>query len=117
MLTTTEVRPLAALPPLQQEIQDRLQAGQVQITLKQLEEMIGEVGYQLDRRFDCKTIAKIMSGPRTGSRYPVMSVKPVQMDDGRSFSHVEARRDQGFDRLIAIRRKYFAVVDDHLAEF
>lgn len=117
MLTTTETRPPAVQSSLHKEIQDRLQAGQVQIPFKQLEELIGTVGYRFDRRFECKTVARILSGPRAGSRYPVLSIKPVQADDGRAFSHVEARRDQRFDQLIAIRRKYFAVVDGHLAEF
>jgi hypothetical protein len=117
MPTTTATRPLASQSSVLQEIRQRLDCGQVQITLKQLEQMIEAIGYRLDRRFDCKSMATIMSGPRAGTRLPTLSVKPVQMDDGKAFSHYEARRDRRFDQLIQIRRTYFAVVDGHLAEF
>ena len=95
--------------PLQAEIAYRLKSGVRQITVQQLELELAEIGYRLDRSMDCRSVARWMTGRRAGSSYPACSLYPRQIDDGKSAWNIEARRDQRFKALQALREKVFAV--------
>ena len=58
---------------------------------------------------DCRSVARYMTGVRSGESYPCNSLYPVQIDNGLSFANVDARRDANFDALREIRNMHFAV--------
>ena len=102
---------------LEREIDARLMSGQIRITLGQYESKLRSIGYRLDRSMDCKAVAQYMTGERAGETYPACSMYPVQIDDGKSWAHVDARRDNNFDHLKKIRDTYFAVSRGYIHEF
>ena len=82
--------------------------GCIKVTIQDLEIMVNEVGYKFLRSMDCRALAKDMN---SGERYPNLTLYPIQIDDKKSAWHFEARRDQNFEQLKAIRSKYFAVTE------
>lgn len=101
---------------LQAEIRYRQSLGQTQVTLAQLSNDLRAIGYRLDRSGDCRAPARYMTGERAGQSYPALSLRPVQVDNGLSWSHVDARRDANFTALKQIRDSCFAVVGGAVAE-
>lgn len=99
------------------EVAYRQSIGMRKITLKQFEAEIRRIGYRFDRRMDCRGSSRYMTGPRTGTSHPYLSLKPVQVSDGMSWCSVYARRDDGFKRLKELRDSVFAVVHGAIAEF
>lgn len=81
--------------------------GCEQVTISELQSMVNEVGYTFDRCMDCRGMTQDMT---SGETYPNLTLYPIQADDKKSAWHFEARRDQNYERLQAIRDKYFAVV-------
>ncbi len=94
---------------VEREVAFRERTGMIQVTLAQLKAMIREIGYRFDPHMSCKSMARYLTGERAGHTYPNNSLKPTQVDDGLSYSHVCARRDANFERLTEIRNKYYAV--------
>lgn len=78
------------------------------MTLKAMQERLRTLGYRLDRSGDCRSVARWMSGPRAGKSYPCVSLRPVQVDNGLGFAHVEARRDANFQELQRLRGSVYA---------
>lgn len=108
---------LATTTNLVKEIQCRLAQGDRHITLTQFQSELREIGYRFDRSMDCYSNAQYMTGPRAGETHPVLSLYPVQIDNGISWANIHARRDDNFKKLIAIRDNAFAVVRGNIAEF
>lgn len=102
---------------LDAEIRYRLKLGQHQQTLAQFSNAIRAIGYRFDRRFDCRSLPRYMTGERAGHSYPALSLKPVQTDNGMAWSHFEARRDANYKALMQLRESVFAVVGGAIAEF
>lgn len=105
--------------PLRDEIEDRLSNGACQVSIRQLEQVVKSLGYRFDRRLDCRSVARWMTGNRAGCSYPSCQLSLVQIDDGKSAFHVEARRDEQFKALQALRwnQPYFAVSKKAIVEF
>lgn len=108
---------LANETPLKAEINDRLLNGSRQLTIGQLNDAVRAIGYKFDRLNDCRSVARWITGHRAGCTYPVCMLYIVQCDDGKSAFHVEARRDEKFEALQALRGTIFAVSRNALVEF
>lgn len=102
--------------PLVGEIRYRQSLGQSQLTLTQLTKRLRAIGYRLDRNGDCRATARYMTGERAGLSYPALSLRPVQIDNGLSWSHIDARRDANFEALKQVRDSCYAVVRGAIAE-
>ena len=96
-----------ALSPLDQELQERLEAGMEKLTIKEIEARLSELGYKLNRDLDCRSMALDVE---SGRRYPCITTSIDEKDTGRSFANVESRRDANFDALQKFRLNTFAVV-------
>lgn len=102
---------------LENEVAYRLRIGMVKVTLKELEAKIRALGYRFNRAMDCKSLSRYMSGERAGQSYPCHALKPVQIDNGMSWAHVDARRDANFDALKVLRDSHFAISGGHICEW
>lgn len=109
-------QPTTLSPDLADEVAYRLTIGGKQVTLETLAEELKAIGYRLDRSMDCKHVARYMTGDRAGKTYPACGLRPVQIDDGIAWCHVDARRDANFNALKAIRDTLFAVSGGCLME-
>lgn len=98
------------------EVAYRNKLGMTQVTLKQLEAKLKELGYRLDRSMDCKGNSRYMTGERAGESYPACGLRPVQIDDGLGFCHVDARRDDKFKALQAMRNTHYVVANGYILE-
>lgn len=94
---------------VQDEIDYRIQHGQTRCTIHGLEQLYRALGYRFDRSLDCRGAASYMTGPRAGISYPCLTLYPVQIDNGLSAFHVDARRDAQFLALQTMRNTHFAV--------
>lgn len=103
---------------LQAEVEFRKSQGHEQITLDAVKRRVAELGYRLDRSSDCRGSARYMSGERAGVSYPCLTTGIVEADTGMSFAHVDARRDENFDRLQKLRfsGEEFAVVGGYILD-
>lgn len=103
--------------PLGEEVDARLELGASQITIKQFVRELKALGYKFDRRHDCHSRSRYLTGPRAGCSYPACNMYPVQIDDGKSAWNHDARRDVQFEALQALRNNVFAVSKGVLFEF
>ena len=106
----------AAFDPAETERQCRLVEGARQLTLADMESEFRALGYRFDRARDCLGNALHMTGARAGLCYPCVSLYPVQVSDGRSAWHWQARRDSKFRRMQALRGEIFAVYRNRIYE-
>lgn len=99
-------------PDLADELAARAAEGKYPVTLGEIQRQLRDLGYVLDRRFDCRYTAKIMTGPRAGRTCPSISTGIKEADTGRSAFHFEARRDANFRALQKLRSELalFAVL-------
>lgn len=104
-------------PMLEEEVQYRLRLGQTRITMRDWDRMIRQYGYRFDRDMDCRAPSTYLTGERAGRSYLNLALRPVQIDDGKGFCNVEARRDENFKSLMSTRESYFAVVRGAVAEW
>lgn len=102
---------------LENEVAYRLKIGMVKVTLMELEAKIRALGYRFNRDMDCKSLARYISGERAGQSYPSHALKPVQVDNGMSWAHIDSRRDANFDALKLLRDSHFAVSGGHICEW
>lgn len=99
------------------EIAFREKLGLKKVTVAQLRAMIRKLGYRFNPDKACKSLARYMTGERAGESYPSNALCPVQIDDGRSYANVDARRDANFERLKEIRNTYYAVHGGYIYEW
>lgn len=102
--------------PLQEEADARIEGGCTQVTMSEMKMRLKAIGYRLDRQSDCRSLSRWMTGPRAGKSYPTLSLRPVQIDDGKAAWHFEARRDANFNRLQLLRDEIFAVSKEAIAQ-
>lgn len=88
---------------LADELAARADEGWHPVTLGDIKRQLSDLGYVLDRRLDCRSTARIMTGPRAGETYPCLSTGIKEADTGRSAFHIEARRDANFRTLQKLR--------------
>lgn len=103
---------------LSAELQRRAADSRFPIPLSTLLARIAALGYSVDRRLDTPGEAKYVAGRYAGTSYPINSLYVIETDTRRSFSHVEARRDENFQRLQKDIRLggLFAVVRGRIVE-
>ena len=103
---------------LQDELKYRASIGQTPVTLATIEAALMELGYQLDRMLDCRSLARWMSGPRAGKSYPALTTGIREVSTGLSFANINAGRGEDFQRLQALRLsgKLFAVIRGFILE-
>jgi hypothetical protein len=93
---------------LDAEIARRLTNGCERVSFDELQRRIDALGYRLDRRMDCYSIARDV---RTGESYPCITGYAREKDTGLSFAHFsDARRDAAYRGLQNLRGRVFAVV-------
>lgn len=68
-----------------------------------LDKELRKIGYRLDRKMDCRSTARWMTGDRAGESYPACSTGIKEVDTGLSAFNVDARRDANFDKLQELR--------------
>lgn len=103
---------------LQAELDHRASVGQRPVTVEAMQDRLKALGYRLDRTMDCRSQSRWMTGPRAGESYPAVHTGIREIDTGLSFSHIDARRDENFRQLQALRSsgELFAVSRDSLLE-
>ena len=69
--------------------------GCFKASLAEIEIKLSELGYKLDRRFDCKSIGR----SSCGYTFPALAIRIIEADSGLGFSHYMARRDKNFEAL------------------
>ena len=97
------------------ELEYRQSIGQRHVSLEKLIEEYAALGYRFDRSMDCIGRAEHLTGPMAGTSYVANSLYPVQIDNGLSAWHVDARRDTNYTKLQALRNEIFAT--DKLGRF
>lgn len=107
-----------ALAPLECELLRRAEAGYHPVTIKAMNAALKEIGYTLGRTRDCSGTARYMTGDNAGESYPCITTGVKEIDTGMAYCHFQARRDENFDKLQAIRRneELFAVVKGRIFE-
>lgn len=85
------------------EVEYKVQNGGRQVSLAAMDAELRAIGYRLDRDLDCRSLNRHISGPRAGRSYPAVNMYVVQVSDGMSAFHVDARRDANFTRLQEMR--------------
>lgn len=91
------------MTPLQRELSRRAVKGHYPVSADELEERLQELGYRLDLSMCCASDTQHQSGPGAGDSYPATTTVIKEIDTGRSFSHVDARRDANHNALLALR--------------
>lgn len=95
------------------EIQNRESSGMAMLDWREYQHRLANIGYEIesDSRTPCR--AKNMS---TGNTYPCVTWGVRERDTKMSAFHVDARRDENFERLQTFRRYTFAVVKGAIYE-
>ena len=99
------------------EVAFRLAIGWRQVSLKEFDAALGALGYRLDRSGDCPQISR--GGAGQVQCYPMTYMQVRQISDGKTAWNVDARRDENFKRLQAMRGAgpgLFAVARGYLYE-
>jgi hypothetical protein len=101
---------------IEAEVAHLLSTESRQVDLKTMDGELRAIGYRLDRRMDCRSVNRHMSGARAGESYHAVNLYVVQVSDGVSAFHVDSRRDANFDRLQQMRlnQEIFAVQGDRI---
>jgi len=73
-------------------------------TMSEIVFMLKKIGYKLDRKMDCRGMAKWMTGERSGETYPCLTTGIIESDTKRSAFHFKSRRDRNFDELQFLRK-------------
>ena len=81
----------------------------IESTMSEVVFKLSKIGYKLDRKMDCRCMAKWMTGERAGETYPCLSTGIIEADTKRSAFHFEARRDKNFEELQSMRQLGFYV--------
>ena len=95
------------LSALEVEIAHLEACGYERLSVKQYAARFAELGYTLDRSMDCRSSARYLE---SGRSYPCCSTGLKETDTGISAWHYkDARRDDNFKAMQALRSKIFAV--------
>lgn len=74
-------------PDLANELTARAAEGWHPVPLGEIKRQLRDLGYTLDRRRDCSSTVRIMTGPRAGKTYPGLSTGIKESGTGRSAFH------------------------------
>lgn len=88
---------------LDKELARRAKAGYLPVTVAEMDRRLRSIGYRLDRSRDCVSVNRHMTGEYAGESYPAVNTGVSEVDTGMSFSHYQARRDDNFNELQALR--------------
>lgn len=94
---------------LKGEIANRLSSGARHVSVAQMGKEFLALGYRLDRSMDCRSVARIMTGPRAGETYPCCSTSLTEISSGLGYAHYQAGRGANFRRMMELRNEIFAV--------
>lgn len=94
---------------LKREIADRLAYGARRVSVAQMGKEFLALGYRLDRSMDCRSTARIITGPRAGETYPVCSTSCTEIASGLGFAHYQAGRGDNFRKMMKLRGEIFAI--------
>ncbi len=89
------------------EVKHSHECGMEQLTMATLDARLAELGYKRESDSRCTCIARNLT---TGNSYPCVTYGVKESDTGMSAFHFEARRDDKFKALQALRFNAFAVV-------
>lgn len=98
------------------EVAARVADGCEHLTVAALGERYAALGYELDRAMDCRAPSRYMTGPRAGFSYPACTTGVRERDTGLSAFNVDARRDDNYRAMQALRRNAFAVTGGAILE-
>lgn len=93
---------------LEIEIADRIEHGAELVTVAEMERRFRAIGYRLDRPMDCRSMARIMTGPRAGQSYPCCTTSAVELSTGAGFANTRADR-KNLPALQKLRHEIFAI--------
>jgi hypothetical protein len=91
---------------LEKEIAFRVAGGGELLTVAQFRRRFKALGYSLDRRLDCRCMARYLDDGRT---YPCRTTGLRETDTGMSAFHYQARRDDKFKAMQELRGQILAV--------
>lgn len=94
---------------LENEIAYRVKQGQERVSMREFLARYEAIGYRFDRSSDCRSMARHMTGERTGESYPCVNLYPVQADNDLSAWNVNARRDENWEAFKKLRNSIFSV--------
>lgn len=101
---------------LDSEIEYRRAIGCAVVSVAEMERRFLALGYRLDRRMDCRSVARHMTGPHAGQSYPCVSTGVVEVDTRLSAWNVSARRDANFRAMQQLRQDVCAVTRGAILE-
>lgn len=101
---------------LDRELTRRAEMGLFPVSVAEMDARYRETGYRLNRSDDCKSNARIMTGPAAGDSYPVITCGLTHVATGMRYANVDAPRDAGFRRMMELRQELFAVVRGAILE-
>lgn len=102
---------------LNAELAYRASKGAHPVSIKEMKARFAALGYRLNRRDDCRSLARYMNGERAGESYPCCSTGLVEADTGLSAFNRDARRDENFEAMQTLRGELFAITsDEHILE-
>lgn len=102
---------------LAKELAYRAAKGMHPLPVKVFCERFAALGYRIDRSDDCRSNARYMTGERAGESYPCCTTGIVEADTGLRAFNRDARRDERFAAMQALRGEVFAVLPSgHILE-
>lgn len=108
---------IAVSSDLQNEIDRRALTGAHPVSVARMQSALARLGYRMDRRMDCHSVNRYMTGPCAGESYPAINAYVVESDTGIGFANVLSRRDANFKALQALRLdRLFAVIRGSILE-
>jgi hypothetical protein len=118
MTTADTVIRYDANTDIQEELAYRASQGRYPVLIADIQAQLKELGYELDRRRDCKGNSRYITGPRKGRAFPCTTTGVRERDTKLSVWSPNARRDENFFKLQGIRRNGspFAVVRGAILE-
>jgi hypothetical protein len=105
-------------PLLQAEIERRISSGAERITVAELQRRLLAIGYKLDKGSACTCMARWLTGEAVGTSYPCKTYDVKQADNGLSAFNINARRDDNFRKLQAMRseERFYIVSGGYMVE-
>ena len=91
------------------EMKRNLSAGMRLVSLQEMAAEFEAIGYEFDDSMACNCIAKNMTGPGAGESFPCRTLSPREIDTKISAFNIDARRDDNFKRMQALRNEVFAI--------
>jgi hypothetical protein len=90
---------------LEREIAHRAATGWTPVSVASMGAAFRALGYALDRRMDCRGIARVSDG----RSYPVVTTGVRHIATGLSAFNVDAPRGEAFRAMQALRQEAFAI--------